>query len=112
MTIATRLSASAGSLKSQNEQIANRVTQTARINRARAMLVRHASSDGAIVPSLHSTLTGAASAACFGAGAAVGCGAGAAVCGRRAQPRNPRKISKTRLLRIGVAPAFSDVSGG
>src|ERR1700722_17596805 len=32
MTRATRFSASAGSLKSQIEQIANRVTQTARIN--------------------------------------------------------------------------------
>ncbi len=75
-------------------------------SRARAILVRHASSDAPIVPSLHSTLMEAASVACFGAAAAgCGAGAGAAVCGRRAQPRELRKTSKTRLLRIGVASA-------
>jgi hypothetical protein len=78
-------------------------------SRARAMLVKHASSDGAAVPSLHSTLTGATSAACFGAGVAEGGGAGDAACWKRAQPRSSRKTSKTRLLRIGLASAFSYV---
>jgi len=68
-------------------------------------------SDGALVPSLHSTLAGATLAgvasvtcACADAFALEGEGtAGAAACGNRAHPRNPRKINKIRLFRICVA---------
>ena len=49
-------------------------------SRARAMLIRQASRDTAVVPSLHSTLAGVASETSAGAGVAGGGGAGAAAC--------------------------------
>ena len=49
-------------------------------SRARAMLIRQASRDTAVVPSLHSTLAGVASETSAGAGVAGGGGAGAAPC--------------------------------